>query len=71
MIRNNTAINKDIQMRFSAAAIKLEVLVTSMPMIGRNKNVEIMYGALHAIQKYVSNLVEGVGVRVGVSLGQL
>jgi hypothetical protein len=34
--------NADIQIRFSNAAIKLDVLVTSTPRIGRNKNVEIM-----------------------------
>ena len=58
-------------MRFSNAAIKLDVLVTSLPTNGRNRNVEIMYGALHAIQKYVSNLVGGVDPIEGVSLGQL
>ena len=58
-------------MRFSIPAIELDVLVTSTPIIGRNRNVEIMYGALQAIQKYVLSFVEGVDVNEGVSLGQL
>jgi hypothetical protein len=36
---------------FSRAAYKLAELVTSTPRIGLNKNVDAMYGALHAIQK--------------------
>jgi hypothetical protein len=42
MIKVSNIANKDIQIRFSKAAIKLDVLVTSIPTIGRNKNVEIM-----------------------------
>jgi hypothetical protein len=71
VIKNNIITNRDIQIRFSNAAIKLDVLVTSTPMIGRNRNVEIMYGALQAIQKYVSNFVGGVDANEGFSLGQL
>jgi hypothetical protein len=53
------------QKMFSTAATKLEVLVTSTPRIGRNRKVDTMYGALHAMQKYVSKLVcleEGANV---------
>ena len=61
----------DSQIKFSIAAIKLDVLVTSTPIIGRNRKVVIIYGALQAIQKYVSNFVGGVAIAVGFSLGQL
>ncbi len=56
---------------FSTAAIRLEVLVTSTPIIGRKRKVETMYGPLQAIQKYVSNLVGGTAAKDGASLGQL
>ena len=59
------------QKRFSIAAMKLEVPVISTPRIGLNRKVETMYGARQAIQKYVSNFVEGFDTRVGFSLGQL
>ena len=71
MIRINNSTNENIQIRFSKAPIKLDVLVTSIPTIGRNRNVEIMYGALQAMQKYVSNFVEGVDAIESDSLGQL
>ena len=71
IININTTANEDTQMRFSNAAIKLDLLVTSRPIIGRNRNVEIIYGALQAIQKYVSSFVGGVDANGGDSLGQL
>jgi hypothetical protein len=50
---NNTksATNSPSQKTFSRAAIRLEVLVTSTPIMGRNRKVETMYGALQAIHK--------------------
>ncbi len=71
IIKVSIIATKVTQMRFSNAAIKLDELVTSTPIIGRNRNVEIMYGALQAIQKYVLNFVGGVDANKGVSLGQL
>ena len=65
------AMKSRSQKMFSTAAIRLEVLVTSTPRIGRNRNVETMYGALQAIQKYVSNFVDGLDTSAGFSLGQL
>jgi hypothetical protein len=71
MIKNRIITKESIQMRFSIAANKLDVLVRPEPMVGLKRNVEIMYGALQAIQKYVSNLVGGVIPIEDVSLGQL
>ena len=71
IININTTANEDTQMRFSNAAIKLDLLVTSRPIIGRNRNVEIIYGALQTMQKYVSGFVGGVDANGGDSLGQL
>jgi hypothetical protein len=59
------------QKMFSMAAMRLEVLVTSTPSVGRNKKVETMYGALQAIQKYVLSLLGGPTVKGCTSLGQL
>ena len=43
-----------LQMMFSSAAIRLAVLVTSVAMNGLRRNVELIYGALHKMQKYAS-----------------
>jgi hypothetical protein len=53
-LRNNNPkiIRKKLtQAKFSNAARRLDVLVASSPRIGRNRNVETIYGALHAMQK--------------------
>ena len=53
---------------FSSAAKRLEELVTSDPSIGLNKNVKVVYGALYATQKYLSNLVLPAFGQIWVSI---
>ena len=52
-------MNIPSQAMFSIAAIRLDVLVVSMKMSGRKRKVAAMYGARHAIQKYISKLDGG------------
>ena len=59
------------QKMFSTAAMRLKVLVTSRTRIGRKRKVETMYGARQAMQKYVSNFVDGLDANAGSALGQL
>ena len=71
IIKTSITAKSNSQNMFSTAAIRLEVLVISRPRIGRNRKVETIYGALQAIQKYVSNLVGTVVATARDSLGQL
>jgi hypothetical protein len=64
-------INAPSHRIFSRAAKRLDVLVVSRPIIGLKRNVELIYGARQAIQKYVSKLVGGRFTRASPSLGQL
>ena len=63
-------INAPSQRRFSRAANKLDVLVVSRPIIGRKRNVALIYGARQTMQKYVSKLVGGRFIKARPSLGQ-
>ena len=71
IIKTSITTKSNSQNMFSTAAIRLEVLVISRPRIGRKRKVETIYGALQAIQKYVSNLVGTVVATARDSLGQL
>ena len=63
-------INAASQRIFSSAAKRLDVLVVSRPIIGRKRNVALIYGARQAMQKYVSKLVGGRFATTKPSLGQ-
>ena len=53
IITNRAATN---QKTFSTEAKRLDELPTSNPSVGLKRKVKVVYGALYAIQKYLSNL---------------